>query len=216
MYACVLSHFGCIWLCNPIDPLAHQGPLSMEFCRQEYWSGLSCPLPGDLPDPSIELKSLMSCVLAGRFFTTSTTWEGLCFVYFATIFFKIVFKNTWRENLSFYWVSYLPVCGPYCTFPKKPRCSEDSPDWGINTSTIYSWGCLGRSNYTPDLHEFSLRKDYTQPDTHKSQQHWYTNDNTDKLMQGISQASRQLQFYSFQVKRWTLLSSLFQSIKCIF
>ena len=37
--------------------VAHQAPLSMEFPRQEYWSGLSCPSPGDLLDPGIEPKS---------------------------------------------------------------------------------------------------------------------------------------------------------------
>ena len=39
-------------LCDPTD--SRQGPLSMEFSRQEYWSGLPCPPPGDLPDPGIE------------------------------------------------------------------------------------------------------------------------------------------------------------------
>ena len=34
--------------------VAHQAPLSMEFSRQEYWSGLPFPSPGDLPDPGIE------------------------------------------------------------------------------------------------------------------------------------------------------------------
>ena len=34
--------------------VAHQAPLSMGFSRQEYWSGLPCPPPGDLPDPGIE------------------------------------------------------------------------------------------------------------------------------------------------------------------
>ena len=48
----------------------------MGFSRQEYWSGLPCPPPGDLPDPGIEPVSLKSAVLAGRFFTTSTTWEA--------------------------------------------------------------------------------------------------------------------------------------------
>ena len=38
--------------------VAHQAPLSMEFSRQEYWSGLPFPSPGDLPDPGIELGSL--------------------------------------------------------------------------------------------------------------------------------------------------------------
>ena len=46
--------------------MAHQGPLSMEFSRQEYWSGLSFPSPGDLPDPGIEHAST---TLAGRVFT---------------------------------------------------------------------------------------------------------------------------------------------------
>ena len=46
------------------------------FSRQEYWSGLPWPPPGDLPDPGIESVSLMSPALAGRFFTTSATWEA--------------------------------------------------------------------------------------------------------------------------------------------
>ena len=49
--------------------------LSTGFSRQEYWSGLPCPLPGDLPHPRIKPTSLMSPELAGRFFTSSTTWE---------------------------------------------------------------------------------------------------------------------------------------------
>ena len=48
---------------------------AMEFSRQEYWNGLPFPYPGDLPDPGIEPASLLSPVLAGRLFTTSTTWE---------------------------------------------------------------------------------------------------------------------------------------------
>ena len=43
----------CLTLCDPMD-LAHQAPPSMEFSRQEYWSGLPFPSPGDLPDPGIE------------------------------------------------------------------------------------------------------------------------------------------------------------------
>ena len=49
---------------------ALQAPLSMEFCRQEYWSGLPFPSPGDLPDPGIEPASLVSPAPAGGFFTT--------------------------------------------------------------------------------------------------------------------------------------------------
>ena len=46
------------------------------FSRKEYWSGLSCPSPGDLPNPGIKPVSLTSPVLAGRFLTTSATWEA--------------------------------------------------------------------------------------------------------------------------------------------
>ena len=52
-------------------------PLTMGFSRQEYWSGLLCPSPGDLPDPGIEPASLTSAALAGRLVTTSATWEAL-------------------------------------------------------------------------------------------------------------------------------------------
>ena len=55
--------------CSPQDSL------SMEFSRQEYWSGLPCLPPGDLPNPGTEAASLVSPALAGRFFTTSATSE---------------------------------------------------------------------------------------------------------------------------------------------
>ena len=56
--------------------VARQAPLSMGFSRQEYWSGLPCPPPEDLPDPGIKPASPKSPALAGGFFTTSTTWEA--------------------------------------------------------------------------------------------------------------------------------------------
>ena len=46
----------CPSLCNPMD-CSPQAPLSMGFCRQEYWSGEPFPLPGDLPDPGIDPAS---------------------------------------------------------------------------------------------------------------------------------------------------------------
>ena len=49
--------------------IAHQAPLSLEFSRQEYWSGLPFPPPGHLPDPGIEPASLASPSLAGGLFT---------------------------------------------------------------------------------------------------------------------------------------------------
>ena len=50
--------------------------MSMGFSRQEYWSGLPFPPPGDLPNPGIQLGSLLSPVLAGGFFISSATWEA--------------------------------------------------------------------------------------------------------------------------------------------
>ena len=65
IHACVLTRvrlFATPWTA------ALQAPLSMGFPRQEYWSGLQIPSPGDLPDPGIEPASLMSSALAGEFF----------------------------------------------------------------------------------------------------------------------------------------------------
>ena len=57
------------------DPMYYNlpGSLSMGFSRQESWSGLPCPPPGDLPHPGIEPTSLASFALTGRLFTTSNT-----------------------------------------------------------------------------------------------------------------------------------------------
>ena len=57
--------------------VARQALLSMGFSRQEYWSGLPCPPPGDLPEPGVEPASLASSALAGGLFTTSVTREAL-------------------------------------------------------------------------------------------------------------------------------------------
>ena len=58
------SLHSCLTLCNPWT-IARQAPLSMGFSRQEYWSGLPRPSPGDLPNPGIEPESLTSPALAG-------------------------------------------------------------------------------------------------------------------------------------------------------
>ena len=48
----------------------------MGFSRQEFWSGLLCPPPWELLEPGIEPVPLTSPALAGRFFTTSASWEA--------------------------------------------------------------------------------------------------------------------------------------------
>ena len=72
----MLSRFNRVQLFATLWTVACQAPRSMEFSRQEYWSGLPCPPLKDLPDPGIEPLSLTSPALAGGFFPTSTTWEG--------------------------------------------------------------------------------------------------------------------------------------------
>ena len=70
----MLSRFSHVQLFVTPWTVASQAPLSMQFSRQEYWSGLPCPPPEDLPNPGIEPVSLTSPALAGGFFSTSATW----------------------------------------------------------------------------------------------------------------------------------------------
>ena len=72
----MLSCFSRVRLFTTLWTVAHQAPLSMGFSRQEYWSGLPWPPPGDLPDTGIKPASLVSAAVAGRLFTTSATWEA--------------------------------------------------------------------------------------------------------------------------------------------
>ena len=70
---CMLSSFSCVRFFAILWAVARQAPLSMGFSRQEHWSGLPCPPPGDLPHSGIKPASPASPALAGSFFTTSTT-----------------------------------------------------------------------------------------------------------------------------------------------
>ena len=74
--ACILSHFSRVQLLAALWTGAHQVPLSLGFPRQEHWSGLPFPPPGDLPNPGIKPTSLMSPALASRLLTASLTWEA--------------------------------------------------------------------------------------------------------------------------------------------
>ena len=72
----------CVQLLNHVQlfatpwTVAHKSPLPMEFSRQEYLRRVPFPTPEDLPNPGIKPTSLTSPALAGRFFTTSATWEA--------------------------------------------------------------------------------------------------------------------------------------------
>ena len=55
---CAKLLYSCLTLCDPMDYIAHQVPLPMGFSRQEYWSGLPCPPPGDLLTQGLNPESL--------------------------------------------------------------------------------------------------------------------------------------------------------------
>ena len=86
-YICVLSNSV---VSNSLQShglyVAHQAPLSMEFSRQEYWSGLPFPPPGDLLNPGIKPEFFISPALAGRFFTIqfSSVQSLSCVLLFVT------------------------------------------------------------------------------------------------------------------------------------
>ena len=65
---CVLSRFSHVRFFATLWTIARQAPLSTGFSRQEYWGGLPCPPPGDLPDPGVKPMSPKSPALAGGFF----------------------------------------------------------------------------------------------------------------------------------------------------
>ena len=91
LHECMLSHFSHVWLFMTQWTIACQDPLSIGFSRQEYCSGLPSPPPEVLPDPGIEPTSLTSPALAGRFFTTSATWEDT---------FLLICLYSWSSELT--------------------------------------------------------------------------------------------------------------------
>ena len=77
-YARVLSRFSRVRLFATSWTVARQAPLSVGFSRQEYWSGLPFPTPGDLLDPEIKAESP---VLAGGFLKHCAIWEAHVYIY---------------------------------------------------------------------------------------------------------------------------------------
>ena len=120
------SHFSCVQLFSTLLTLACQAPLSLKFSRQEYWSGLPCPPPGDLPDPGIEPVSLTPPALAGRFFTTCATWEAIT---------KIIVKVKESEVAQSCPTLYDPID---CSLP-------GSSVHGIFQTRVLEWGAIAFS-----------------------------------------------------------------------
>ena len=112
----------CPALCDPMDCVACQAPLSMEFSKKEYWSGLPFPIPGDLPDPGIEPTSPMFPSLAGRFFYHCTTSETFnCYQNKGAFTFKWPYANllvtdhgtSYHHPKTDYWVKLQKQSVPF-------------------------------------------------------------------------------------------------------
>ena len=96
----VLSHFSHVQLFETLWSVARQAPLSMGFSRQEYWSGLPCPLPGDLPDPGIKPMALMLPALVVGFFTTSASWEALLDIWRSGDILKLICNKEMQSKIA--------------------------------------------------------------------------------------------------------------------
>ena len=113
---CMLSHSVVSNSANPWT-VAHQTPLSMGFSRQESWSVLPFPTPGDLPNPGTKPMTLVSPELAGGFFTTVPPVKPL-----PVKRVPLISNNFSLHPLEFlpykrfHWVMWGTVIQSYCVF----------------------------------------------------------------------------------------------------
>ena len=137
MCVCVcvcVSHF------SRVQPLAtpwteaRQAPLSMGFSRQEYWSGLPCPPPGDLSDPGIKPASVTSTCTSRQALTISATWEAHLLCGRATNWIIIILQRVSCRSESSEPHSRLPSLGvwyqeaePPCGFEGQQGLSVGAP-----------------------------------------------------------------------------------------
>ena len=128
-----------LWPCWAVAP---QTPLSVEFSRQEYWSGLPFPPPGDLPDPGIEATSLTSPAWAGDFFTTSTTQKhGGSSVFLISLLFLACSVRSGARNLA-NWMFHAPIPAATamgCRYPRWVLQSVVSCSIGGEVLVIHTW-----------------------------------------------------------------------------
>ena len=96
----MLSCFSRVQRFKALWTVSLQAPLSMEFSKQDYWSGLPCPTPGDLPDPEIKPTSLTFLTLASRLFSTSARWED---PYMAPVYLNYFCEEPISKYILKYW-----------------------------------------------------------------------------------------------------------------
>ena len=112
VYHCNNNMRACSVMSNSLQPYGLEPARLLcpwGFSRQEYWSGLSCPPPGDFPNPGSQSSSLMSPALPGKFFTTSTTWEAHYYILSTCVHgcdirgfiqFSSSIHNVWRVTIG--------------------------------------------------------------------------------------------------------------------
>ena len=130
--------------------VAHQALLSVGFSRQEYWSELPCPPPRDLPNPGIELVSLMSLELEGRSFIPSIAWEAFFHNTGSTKEVGVVGGKAWgplKQGLkvelswfSLWFMSQWKRLQVWKEFPMSQRGSGESGKYGSRSGFVDSAG----------------------------------------------------------------------------
>ena len=100
-HVCVLSSFSHVQFFVTLGTLASQAPLSMGFSRQEYWSGLSFPPPGDLPNPGIQPLSLNISCVGRRILTTRTTFLIAAIFFLRSPLSKTLSYRVFSQAVSF-------------------------------------------------------------------------------------------------------------------
>ena len=119
--------------------VAVQAPLSIRFFRQEYWSGLSCPPPGDLPDPRVKSASLKSPAPAGRFLINNAAWEALCDAS-VLFYFSVIFHYMAKLQIVYQWTyGILPVWGYHKWSFYNHSCIVLLEDVCVYCSWVYTW-----------------------------------------------------------------------------
>ena len=111
----------CVWLFVAPGTVAHQAPLSVEFSRQEYQTGLPCPSPGDLPNLGTEPRS--PCI-AGRFFTVWAT------------------RGLWGKN-GYQNPGLMAVSSEAPFLTPDPPCLQGLCNRKLECSKVWSGGCPG-------------------------------------------------------------------------
>ena len=151
-----VSHFSLVWLFENPWTIAHQVPLSLGIPRQEYWSGLPFPSPGDLPNPGIEA---VSPALVGRFFFFFK-WRIITLQYCGVFFFlPYMDMNQPQGHVCPHpeCPSHLP---PHPTPPGCPRAlalsallHASNSHWSsISHMIIYMFQCYSLKSSHPSLH----------------------------------------------------------------